>query len=435
MSVQFNGTLDSQSWTAAVYFAGGESLNEDMVRGLQEIRAASCGPGDELRALSQFDPKGKRGRFYDFTGENLHRLLKAPVSPVASASPFEDTLTSFEYVIESSDDDVLRNGFERLCGFVETARTSSQEGPLLLVLSGHGSGAIGDFFGHRDLQALQLRELAKALHRDTTHKVELIGMDCCNMGMAEVAYELRDCAEYLIASEGYVPNHGWPYREVLRALSGRVPEDAAIEVVRRYLANYSDYQLLDVSSQCSACELKRIENLVEPTRELAFLLTKRIEEDCWQPIVLAHWEAQSYKDEEYVDLADFCERLSRYETAESVRASCEEVRRVVLDEVVLANGFTGSRFQFSTGLSVYFPWSRDTAKGSSREICSKPPLDAYQELAFSRVTGWGRFLEAYLEGTRRDREFHQRTTFPGAQQTVPVDVPMMIADIRKEKVE
>jgi hypothetical protein len=135
-------------------------------------------------------------------------------------------------------------------------------------------------------------------------------------------------------------------------------------------------------------------------RRLSELLTAGIDDaDVWRPTVLAHWEAQSYKDEEYVDLADFCDRLRLHIGDAAIQECCAEVIEAVT-RIVGTSCFSGSGFQFSTGLSIYFPWCNDAVKSKGASGVSQ--LSTYQELAFSRETLWGNFLDAYLSATRRE---------------------------------
>ncbi|MGH9388189.1 MAG: clostripain-related cysteine peptidase, partial [Vicinamibacteria bacterium] len=208
-------------------------------------------------------------------------------------------------------------------------------------------------------------------------------------------------ARFLVASEGDILNHGWPYRAVLEAIVDREPEAAGAEIVRQFVGSYSDYAILDVPSHCAVSDLERIHLLAEPLRRLSELLTARIQDaDVWRPAVLAHWEAQSYKDEEYVDLADFCDRLRTHVGDPAVRDACSDVIAAV-GRIVGATDYSGSAFQFSTGLSIYFPWCYDAVKAKRGTSGASSDLESYQKLAFSRETLWGHFLEAYLWATRR----------------------------------
>src|SRR5262249_30213292 len=112
----------------------------------------------------------------------------------------------------------------------------------MLVLSGHGSGAIGDFLTDDHAKLGQPRSLTIPRLRDSFKQartdliglgaigkdeplIQVLGMDSCLMSMAEVAYEVQDHVSFLVASEGFVPNAGWPYKLLLENLRTRI-EDA-----------------------------------------------------------------------------------------------------------------------------------------------------------------------------------------------------------------
>jgi hypothetical protein len=315
-------------------------------------------------------------------------------------------LASYEYVLDASRSKLGDlSSAQLLASFVATGKASSNGGPFLLVISGHGNGAVGPFLALRDPGAeLGLIDLPAVFHSagiSSEDKIDILGLDCCTMSMVEVGFELSPYARFLVASEGDISNHGWPYRQILGAIRDMGPADAANEIVRQFARFYFDYHVLGISSHCAVSDLEKMDLLTEPVRRLAEILTERIDEPgVWQPVVLAHWEAQSYKDEEYVDLADFCDRLAQYIPDAEVRYRCADVITAVA-EVVSNSYITGAHYQYSTGLSVYFPWSNDAAKGKGREIRTTSDLEGYKMLKFSKKTGWGDFLDAYLDATQR----------------------------------
>lgn len=65
--------------------------------------------------------------------------------------------------------------------------------------------------------SIELWDLASALAGGP--RFDYIIMDCCHMGTAEVAYELRDVTRYLVASALEVQGAGMPYRKVITHLS------------------------------------------------------------------------------------------------------------------------------------------------------------------------------------------------------------------------
>jgi hypothetical protein len=102
-----------------------------------------------------------------------------------------------------------------LADFVIEAIKNHKAKNYMLVLSGHGSGAVGDFLpGNAGLSSLTIPELKDALAEvkeeaerqgDPDFKIGVLGFDSCLMGMAEVAYEVRDYVHYLVGSEGFEP--------------------------------------------------------------------------------------------------------------------------------------------------------------------------------------------------------------------------------------
>lgn len=84
-------------------------------------------------------------------------------------------------------------------------------------------------------------------------------------------------------------------------------------------------------------------------------------------LLQAHYDAQTYMNEQCVDLKDFCKRLiieslyvSKYpELKPAFDEIIKRSKAVIksLDECVIYCGFSGDEYQFSNGISVFFPWS------------------------------------------------------------------------------
>src|SRR5262249_23574248 len=194
----------------------------------------------------------------------------------------------------------------------------------LLVLSGHGSGAVGDFLsGKRAQQAISIIGLAETLEKvkiavfgeNHEYKFDIIGMDSCLMSMAEVAYELRNRANILIGSEGFEPETGWPYKEIIPEGKNAVDtKGLARKIVNKYIGDYADYAIAGSSVDLSACDLSRSDALAASLLELSETLLREFntrDQGVIDAVLLAHWRAQSYKNEQYVDLWDFCDLLEK----------------------------------------------------------------------------------------------------------------------------
>ena len=137
------------------------------------------------------------------------------------------------------------------------------------------------------------------------------------MGMAEVAYQVQDFAQYLVASEGFVPTQGWPYRHLLDCLQNRVEQKEPLHplaishcIVDDYLRYYAEQGSANVSVDISSCDLTNLRamkqgsegNLRITLGDLSQTLCEHLNLNNGDALlvrdllVLAHWRAQSFKD-------------------------------------------------------------------------------------------------------------------------------------------
>jgi hypothetical protein len=303
----------------------------------------------------------------------------------------------------------------------------------MLILSGHGSGAVGDFLGGdvptsrlaiRDLPEI-FKGVSKGLQTKTDglkSKIDILGLDSCLMSMAEVACEVQEYVDFMIGAEGFEANTGWPYARLVQHLltSARPlpfsPLEVANVIVKDYIEYYQNYTLADLSTDLSAVDLNKLDktlpgNLITEIKTLADMMTKKLGmAEKPQPnhvrdaILLAHWEAQSYKNEQYTDLWDFCDVLARRCDGFDPELAAQAVRvREATSAAVTKSGYCGAAFQHSRGLSVFFPWAEmKDARGTS-------DLKAYNKLNFATSAGWHDFLVTYLGETQRlPRDHHKK---------------------------
>lgn len=289
-----------------------------------------------------------------------------------------------------------------------------------LILSGHGSGAVGDFLKSGkdnlsgiDYKGMSIPSLGDALEAinvgDHPIKIRLLGMDSCVMSMAEVCYELPDNVEWLIGAEGSGPLTGWPYYEILGLLLEKkqqqnplLTKDIAESTCEAYIQYYSDYYDAGISVDIAYVNLSS--DLKSNLKTAVYNLAKYL---IWglntlairEAIILAHWRAQSYKFENYTDLWDFCDLLqSALPDDSKVNKYCMGVKDAI--QAMAKSRHYGDAFQHSHGLSLFFPWRE------SWEI-----LEA-EKLKFAQDTCWVEFLKKYVDTTRREKRGEDRA-YPG----------------------
>lgn len=71
-------------------------------------------------------------------------------------------------------------------------------------------------------------------------KIDVIGMDACMMAMLEVAYQIKDYAQYLVTSQETEPGNGWAYEGFIHALTTQ-PDMSAVSLCSTIVSQYADY--------------------------------------------------------------------------------------------------------------------------------------------------------------------------------------------------
>ena len=170
-----------------------------------------------------------------------------------------DTVYSFEDDFNSAD--TLH--FNRVLDWVATEYPSKNLG---LVMWSHGSGWTRRLSCSRSIGAdnemnsefgipyksMEMEELAGSLGR-LSAKVDYILFDACFMQSTEVAYELRNSAEWLIGSPAEIPANGAPYDRIMGELfSFPFNPDG---LIKKYSKGYSSYLGVLLSAvKCSAVD-------------------------------------------------------------------------------------------------------------------------------------------------------------------------------------
>ncbi|HEV2799871.1 MAG TPA: clostripain-related cysteine peptidase [Pyrinomonadaceae bacterium] len=275
-------------------------------------------------------------------------------------------------------------------------------------------------------------KIAKPKNRAERGELQLVSFHSCSMSGAEVAYELQGTANYMLASQGPAFASGWPYRAILshifKALCDQQKSKKPLDVKKNLidiffyiLQNSLDFQLAGYSFDLCLSNLNKVGDLDVPLRKLTDLLIRSLEDKkntlAKDLILLSHWDAQSFWQESYHDLYDYCLRLrsrclktrtgSKKTDAvlDEIAAACKDVLIVLKkgtqgadDELIVRAEFGGAASQYSHGFSVFFPWSEPVGN----ELWDKE----YEHYQFNQRTGWKKFLDTYfretMRGTRRE---------------------------------
>jgi pimeloyl-ACP methyl ester carboxylesterase len=272
--------------------------------------------------------------------QNIYRAVRGSVNPRTAA----------------------RLAQRRLGFFSGTRRSILEQGPT----RGYGyDDTAGDFLDNAELRKalLQVKEILG-------RKLDILGFDACLMAMIEVAYQIHDVANILVASERTEPGDGWSYSRAFRNLRAHpetMPNKLVKDVVGAYCYAYNDDMTL------SAINLEKIPQLAQ----YISTWTKTADPATFHDIRCSALDCSPRPGDGYCDLGSFLDAASDLKDKSSKEARI--ARKALKESVIASCGRT-------SGLTIYAPGNfRPRQAGSTDAL--------YLGLNFVRETEWGSFLE------------------------------------------
>ena len=455
-----------KKWTLMFFFASDNNLSPSILTQIKAIKSA--GYQQDTNVLLHFDPneKGAPTRVFEVNQKDSQlkresRIGDGEGSLVSVLTGDDITPRAVGELTAKQIDDM--EAAVALKNFLTLCREDYPAEHYMLFLVGHGMVVGGDGFLPDDnpISAIGLKELDGLLNTFSSEiksnggVLELLAMHSCSMSGVEVAYQLQGAANYMLASQGISFVGAWPYRQLLitifRAIQAeRDDPNNAVNVLQLVeklhdlcIQHSADFMVGGYSADLCLCSLNptNVTNLNEPIKNLGEALQAGLDDArCRHFILLAHWKSQSYWQETYTDLYDFCLCLRRLCVRQEQRRHLQDTRppenvraydgkqkaieNACLDVMstlapakpgdatgpIIRTDFIGAGSQYSHGLSIYFPWSEPI------EDRQEGALTNYGDYAFSAAptAEWLKFLKSYFEITKRpsrlceDREFQDQ---------------------------
>jgi uncharacterized repeat protein (TIGR01451 family) len=317
--------------------------------------------------------------------------------------------------------------------FVTQAILAYPAEQILLALVGHGGGWSPDLlpgqpsfhdekpsldplggllWDQNPNSSLSTRDLGLALRAskaETGRQIDLLYLDACLMAMSEVAYEIHDSVDYLLASE----NWSWTSFRYDKHLVVNDTLDIA-QIGGIWIENEADELHGDGTTRVnypftySLLDLRSMNLLLEKENALVTVLKQSLSNAAGSKTLLqnafAHTECfdsnQDYvinTDDYYCDLFNFAQQLTnQFQGDPAIVQAALEVQEVIQDLIVQAKDHNNGRpwrhpeqlweWEELGGLSIYLPLGKDDWKRT------------YYNEAHLRSTAeglWDDFLEAY----------------------------------------
>lgn len=365
-------------WTFMVYLDADNNLEGAGIDDFLEM--AAVGSTDDVNIVVQMDRIGGWDTSYDNWIDCKRYLVTYGMTPTIA-----NALQGLAEV-NMGDPNTLAN-------FMVWGIQNYPADHYVVVLWDHGSGwklAFEEFkgvcFDDTDLDYLTTIELEQALanvESTTGVEVDIVGFDACLMGMIEIAYQIKDLADVMVASEEVEPLDGWPYDDILSSLTSdpaMTSSALATEIVTDYIASYMDPIVTQSAANLGLVTYATVNDLAIATSNFAQELINGLPA-YRSEITQARQQTEEYYDPTYVDLYHFTQLIHTLIPDPDIQTAAEQVMDT-LTYTVIAEGHL-SEHPNSHGLSIYFPQSAGEYDSS------------YENLAFATDTIWDEFLNQY----------------------------------------
>lgn len=407
------------NWLVMVYLSADGLLANFGVESLKQLKRAA---GDGVKVVAQFNTDGIIG-----TKRYIFEKFGDP-SPLADSEAASVTPR-----IGTPDPEDLRS-------FIDAAVAETPQAKRhALFLWGHGPELLSDEEPksaaedaskkiNSDMRTyLTLSELRKALSETelatgaAQKKIDILGLDACSMSMAELASELGDYVQFMVASQDDVPDLSFPYEAILPRLRELDSAEEACKMIPDvYEKSYSDYIANPRTGlraiTLSAIALDKMEGITAPLSKLsALLLELSKREDARGEILSARQNSQAFVFGLFVDIVDLCQQLKDSKICnDELKKMCTDIQKVIGDrnEVVIRKSpeTTDPNGKVAAGgLSMYFPFRIPDETEQLQELRAKGSKDHPTKERIQRIhqlerdfaelknvwvkTGWTRFIQ------------------------------------------
>jgi hypothetical protein len=332
---------------------------------------------------------------------------------------------------------------QTLQDFVQWARAEYPAQHTLLTVYDHGcgwaphlsdtaqqatwmQGGSGLAWDETDGDYLANREIGSALQTiaNSGGKLDVVFYDASLNAMLENAYEIRDSADYLVASQNTM-NTSFPYDTSLD--SDTITADTtAAELATALVAGYGQLiipPMSNVKGTISAITLSKIDELAAQVETLATALRQDVGGANITKLEKSYLTAQKFDLDEQrgieqereaaIDLQHFAELVAAEKVSPAVTQAANAVVTTMEQGVILAEKHSTSMFGLYKflqvhGLSIYLPFGEETyvgtGCGASGDYCKIPAgktclrvRDYYTnadptQLAFVQETSWDEWI-------------------------------------------
>jgi hypothetical protein len=280
--------------------------------------------------------------YYSENGEEA-RLFE--IKPDEKGVPAEYTIRNYEGESAVSKE-TMRNVINEVVALYPSSDSYG------MLLSSHASAwmPVGYHtmlraFGEENGRWFEIDELADAI---PDHLFDFLLFDACSMGAIECMYELKDKADYIVASPSEVLTVGFPYQTILPRLFTKEADLA--NVAKDFYEFFKTYTY--PVGNISVTATNELDGLAAITKEIL-----NGDEGAVGSLLVSEMQILSYLPKSPVPLVDFGDMIKRLATEEQYQRFEKALKKAVLYPYSTKQIYaaTGGYYDVTTysGLSVY----------------------------------------------------------------------------------
>lgn len=377
------------NWAFLLYVDGDNNLGPSVRDTVQNLEAVSANPNLTVLVLLDDNDIGDTWRYHVQPGghytDNVNRWFRGELD---MSNP------------------------QTLSEFITWARGNYPAKHYYLAVADHGRGTSGiaqdETSGNTIITVAELRTALRNATSDGSNPLDVVHYDACLMAMLENAYQIRDYAAYLVASE----NEGWSlfaYELYAAQVTGdTTPEQLSTIVVDKY-----HNAVAGLPRTISALDLSQAGATTDAVSDLATALQISLGANKYYVTntrtATQKFDSRHYceitVDDEYLDLYDFARLIRQNHPDASVKnhaqALMDAVNALVVAERHQSGGLDECKDEFDVvHRNVY--WDLDDAHGVSIYFPPAPGVWGYDDYTshvsfrFTVDGQWDEFLQDYF---------------------------------------
>ncbi|MCX5792549.1 MAG: clostripain-related cysteine peptidase [Elusimicrobia bacterium] len=365
---------EAKEWTIIIYLNGKNELEPNAFLNLNQMEMA--GSSDKVSIVVEFGRMAVYGPPNGGWKSTRRYLIKK-----------DDDTRNFTSPVVQDIGRTDMGDYKNVIAFGNWAKAAYPASHYMLIIWNHGSGWEKSF---KAGAARGISYDAETRNHITTPQmgmllkeiggVDVYGSDACLMQMAEVDYELKDYAQYIVGSEETEPSDGYSYDTFLAPLIA-YPAMTPEELGRLAVDSYSDYyvqQNKDVTQ--SLVRSAAIGDLLKLSDDFTAAVIASGDKALVKKAVN---EAQSYSTSANKDLFDFVDIIVKGTGSAAVAQKGRDLQAHISKNLVTHNRFVNDSCAGSHGIAVYLPGYDFNTD--------------YKELAWAMASRWDEFINWYQQ--------------------------------------